>query len=158
MDYAVFKTGGKQYRVKPGDLLDVEKLPFPVDSVAEFSEVLVVSDGGEATVGSPYVEGAKVLAQVQSHYRDKKIIVFKYKRKTRYRVKRGHRQPYTRLAVQEILMDGGEADGPQKGRRQRSQRTGQQRKTPGSETVRRPARARREHPSTAAGDKDTTGS
>ena len=69
MDYAVFKTGGKQYRVKPGDLLDVEKLPLAVDSVAEFPEVLVVSDGGDATVGSPYVEGAKVLAQVQSHYR-----------------------------------------------------------------------------------------
>ncbi|MCH7712700.1 MAG: 50S ribosomal protein L21 [Chloroflexi bacterium] len=102
MDYAVFKTGGKQYRVKPGDLLDVEKLPLEVDSVAEFSEVLVVSDGGEATVGSPYVEGAKVLAQVQSHYRDKKIIVFKYKAKNRYRRMRGHRQEYTRLVIQDI--------------------------------------------------------
>ena len=102
MDYAVFKTGGKQYRVKPGDILDVEKLPVAVDSVAEFSEVLLVSDGGEATVGSPYVEGAKVLAQVQSHYRDKKIIVFKYKAKTRYRRMRGHRQEYTRLLVQDI--------------------------------------------------------
>ena len=102
MDYAVFKTGGKQYRVKPGDILDVEKLPVAVDSVAEFSEVLLVSDGGEATVGSPYVEGAKVLAQVQSHYRDKKIVVFKYKAKTRYRRMRGHRQEYTRLLVQDI--------------------------------------------------------
>jgi len=102
MDYAVFKTGGKQYRVKPGDILDVEKLPVAVDAVAEFSEVLLVSDGGEATVGSPYVEGAKVLAQVQSHYRDKKIIVFKYKAKTRYRRMRGHRQGYTRLLVQDI--------------------------------------------------------
>ena len=102
MDYAVFKTGGKQYRVKPGDLLDVEKLPLPVDSVAEFAEVLVVSDGGEATVGSPYVDGAKVLALVQSHYRDRKIIVFKYKAKNRYRRKRGHRQHYTRLMIQDI--------------------------------------------------------
>jgi len=104
MDYAVFKTGGKQYRVKPGDLLDVEKLPLAVDSVAEFSEVLVVSDGGEATVGSPYVDGAKVLAVVQSHYRDRKIIVFKYKAKNRYRRKRGHRQHYTRLMIQDIQL------------------------------------------------------
>ena len=102
MDYAVFKTGGKQYRVKPGDILDVEKLPNEVDSVAEFGEVLVVSDGGELTVGSPYVPGASVLAQVQSHYKDRKLIVFKYKAKTRYRRKRGHRQTYTRLLIQDI--------------------------------------------------------
>jgi len=85
MDYAVFKTGGKQYRVKPGDTLDVEKLSLSVDSVAEFGEVLAISDGGEVTFGSPFINGAKVLAQVQSHYKDKKLIVFKYKRKTRYR-------------------------------------------------------------------------
>ena len=102
MDYAVFKTGGKQYRVKPGDLLDVEKLPLAVDSVAEFAEVLAVSDSGETTLGAPYVAGAKVLALVQSHYRDRKIIVFKYKAKNRYRRKRGHRQHYTRLMIQDI--------------------------------------------------------
>ena len=117
MEYAVFKTGGKQYRVQPGDLLDVEKLPLEVDSVAEFSEVLVVSDGGEATVGSPYVEGAKVLAQVQSHYKDKKIIVFKYKAKTRYRRMRGHRQEYTRLMIKDILI--GESASPPARRRTR---------------------------------------
>ncbi len=122
MDYAVFKTGGKQYRVKPGDLLDVEKLPLAVDSVAEFAEVLVVSDGGEATVGSPYVEGAKVLAQVQSHYRDKKIIVFKYKAKNRYRRMRGHRQEYTRLMIQDIQV--GES-APRPVRRRTRRRTAQ---------------------------------
>ena len=105
MDYAVFKTGGKQYRVKPGDLLDVEKLPLTVDSVAEFAEVLAVSDGGETTLGAPYVDGAKVLALVQSHYRDRKIIVFKYKAKNRYRRKRGHRQHYTRLMIQDIQVE-----------------------------------------------------
>ena len=88
MDYAVIKTGGKQYRVKPGDTLDVEKLPIGVNSIAEFGEVLAISDGGEVTFGSPYITGAKVLAQVQSHYKDRKIIVFKYKAKTRYRRKR----------------------------------------------------------------------
>ena len=105
MDYAVFKTGGKQYRVKPGDTIDVEKLPDPVDSVAEFSEVLAVCDGGETRVGTPFVEGARVLAQVMYHYQDKKIIVFKYKAKTRYRRMRGHRQQYTRLSVQDIRLD-----------------------------------------------------
>ncbi len=104
MDYAVFKTGGKQYRVKPGDTLDVEKLPLAVDSVAEFADVLAVSENGEVTFGSPYVSGAKVVAQVQSHYKDRKLIVFKYKAKTRYRRKRSHRQTYTRLVVQDITV------------------------------------------------------
>ena len=102
MDYAVIKTGGKQYRVKPGDTLDVELLPNPVDSLAEFSEVLALSDGGEVTIGLPLVEGAKVTAQVVSHYKDRKLMVFKYKAKTRYRRKRGHRQSYTRLLIQDI--------------------------------------------------------
>ena len=75
MDYAVFKTGGKQYRVKAGDTLDVEKLSLSVDSVAEFGEVLAISDGGEVSFGSPFINGAKVLAQVKSHYKDKKLIV-----------------------------------------------------------------------------------
>lgn len=105
MDYAVFKTGGKQYRVRPGDTLDVEKLSLSVNSVAEFGEVLAISDGGEVTFGSPFIPGAKVLAQVQSHYKDKKIIVFKYKRKTRYRRKKGHRQIYTRLLIQDVTID-----------------------------------------------------
>ena len=102
MDYAVFKTGGKQYRVKPGDTLDVELLPNEVDSVAEFGEVLALSDGGEVTIGAPLVEGAKVTAQVLSHYKDRKLMVFKYKAKNRYRRKRGHRQTYTRLRIQDI--------------------------------------------------------
>ena len=102
MDYAVFKTGGKQYRVKPGDTLDVEKLPVAVGSVAEFPEVLVVSDGGDTKVGAPYVEGAKVLAEVKSHYRDKKIIVFKKIKKKQYRRTNGHRQECTELRVDEI--------------------------------------------------------
>ncbi len=102
MDYAVFKTGGKQYRVKPGDELDVELLPNDVDSVAEFGEVLALSDGGEVTIGAPLVEGAKVTAQVLSHYKDRKLMIFKYKAKNRYRRKRGHRQTYTRLRIQDI--------------------------------------------------------
>ena len=105
MEYAVFKSGGKQYRVKPGDTLDVEKLPLGEDSVAEFGEVLAISDGGEVTIGSPYVAGAKVVAQVLSQYKDKKIIVFKYKSKTRYRRKNSHRQSYTRVLIQDIKLE-----------------------------------------------------
>ena len=105
MDYAIFRTGGKQYRVKPGDTLDVELLPNAVDTVAEFGEVLAVSNGGELTVGSPSVPGARIVARVQSHYRDRKLMVYKYKAKTRYRRKRGHRQPYTRLLIQDIRVD-----------------------------------------------------
>ena len=105
MDYAVFKTGGKQYRVKPGDTLDVELLPDEVDSVAEFGEVLALSDGGEVTIGAPLVEGAKVTAQVLSHYKDRKLMVFKYKAKNRYRRKRGHRQTYTRLQIRDIELN-----------------------------------------------------
>jgi large subunit ribosomal protein L21 len=106
MDYAIFKTGGKQYRVKPGDVLDVEKLPLEVGSMTEFDQVLAVSDGGEVNFGSPTVPGAKVLAEVQAHQKDRKVIVFKYKAKTRYRRKRGHRQNYTRVLIQDIQAGG----------------------------------------------------
>ena len=106
MNYAIFKTGGKQYRVQPGDVLDVELLPLAVGDSAEFNEVLAISNGGEVTFGAPVVAGAKVVAQVQSHYKDKKLMVFKYKAKTRYRRKRGHRQNYTRLVIQDIQAGG----------------------------------------------------
>ncbi len=122
MDYAVFKTGGKQYRVKPGDTLDVEKLPLVVDSVAEFGEVLAISDGGEVTFGSPFIPGAKVLAQVQSHYKDRKIIVFKYKSKTRYRRKKGHRQTYTRVLIQDVKIDRPSRSGARRTSRPRTRR------------------------------------
>ena len=102
MDYAVFKTGGKQYRVQPGDTLDVELIPNEVNSIAEFDEVLALSDGGEVTIGAPLVSGAKVTAQVVSHYKDRKLMVFKIKPKNRYRRKGGHRQTYTRLRIQHI--------------------------------------------------------
>ncbi len=106
MDYAIFKTGGKQYRVKPGDVLDVELLPLQVGDSAEFDQVLAVSQDGEVNFGSPNVDGARVVAQVQSHYKDKKLMVFKYKAKTRYRLKKGHRQNYTRLVIQDIQTGG----------------------------------------------------
>jgi large subunit ribosomal protein L21 len=106
MDYAIIKTGGKQYRVKEGDVLDVELLPAAEGSVTEFDEVLAVADAGSVTFGAPFISGAKVVAEVQSHYKDKKILVFKYKSKTRYRRKKGHRQNYTRVLIQGIQAGG----------------------------------------------------
>ncbi len=105
MEYAIFRTGGKQYRVKPGDILDVEKLPLSVGSVAEFDDVLAVSDNGEVKFGSPVLPGIKILAQVQSQYKDTKILIFKYLAKKRHRRKKGHRQQYTRLLIQDILQE-----------------------------------------------------
>ena len=108
MDYAILKTGGKQYRVKPGDVIDVERLSVEEGSPVELSDVLAVSRDGEVILGTPIVPDASVLAQVKAHGKDKKIIIFKYKRKIRYRRKNGHRQLYTRLAITGIMLGGEE--------------------------------------------------
>ena len=105
MDYAIIKTGGKQYHVKPGDVLDVEKLPLAAGSVTELEEVLAVSEDGELKVGSPTVPGARVLAEVQQIAKDRKVMVFRYLAKKRYRRKKGHRQTYTRLLIQDIQVN-----------------------------------------------------
>ena len=102
--YAVIRSGGKQYKVEPNQLLDVERLPADVGAVVELSDVLMVADGDDVTVGQPRVTGARVVAEVMEHGRGPKLIVFKYKNKTRYRKKTGHRQAYTRLAIRQILM------------------------------------------------------
>ena len=101
--YAVVVTGGKQYKVTEGDVVYVEKLNVEVDSTIELDNVLVVSkDNGELVVGKPVVEGAKVSAKVLAQGKDKKIVVFKYKRKKDYRKKQGHRQSYTKLQIEKI--------------------------------------------------------
>ena len=106
MDYAIIQTGGKQYKVQPGDILEVEKLPHSEGSQVELDQVFVVSQEGQVTIGNPLVEGARVVAEIANNGRGKKLIVFKYKRKTRYRIKQGHRQSYTRLTIKEILVGG----------------------------------------------------
>ena len=106
MDYAIFKSGGKQYRVSTGDTLDIEKIAAEVGSIAEFSEVLAVSDNGEVNIGTPTIAGAKVAVDAIEILKDRKLIVFKYKSKTRYRRKLGHRQIYTRVTVQDIQVGG----------------------------------------------------
>ena len=100
--YAVLSTGGKQYRVQEGDVIFVEKLNAEVDSTVELTEVLAVSNGDALKVGTPVVEGAKVVAKVISQGKAKKITVFKYKAKKDYRKKTGHRQPYTKLVIEKI--------------------------------------------------------
>ena len=100
--YAVLSTGGKQYRVQEGDVIFVEKLYAEVDSTVELTEVLAVSNGDSLKVGTPVVEGAKVVAKVVAQGKAKKITVFKHKPKKDYRKKTGHRQPYTKLVIEKI--------------------------------------------------------
>ena len=100
--YAIIETGGKQYKVTEGQTLDVELLHLPEGQSIELDRVLAVGDEGKLTVGNPYVEGSKVVADVQEEVKGKKLIVFKYKRKTRYQKKTGHRQHYTRIQVKSI--------------------------------------------------------
>ena len=101
--YAVIQTGGKQYRVQPGDTIDVELLHAEPGSQVELDRVLMIGEGAEVTVGQPFIPGAKVHAAVVDEGRGKKIIVFKFTSKVRYRRKNGHRQHSTRLTIQNIL-------------------------------------------------------
>ena len=105
--YAIVQTGGKQYRVQTGDVIRVESLPADEGDVVELSDVLLVSRDGDVTMGTPNVKSAKVKAEVVAQDRDKKVVVFKYKAKTRYRRKSGHRQAYTELRVTDISLSGG---------------------------------------------------
>jgi large subunit ribosomal protein L21 len=102
--YAVVKTGGKQYRVSPGDSVEVEKLPYEVGEQIELDQVLLVANGNGAKIGQPLVEGAKVKATVTRQVKGRKVIVYKYRPSKRYRRKRGHRQHYTRLRIDEIVV------------------------------------------------------
>ena len=105
--YAIVETGGKQYRVKPGDTIAVERLNGAPGDVLDIDRVLLVGDNGSDTrVGVPGVERAVVRAEVVEHARGEKIIVFRYKSKVRYRRKTGHRQALTRLRITDILVDG----------------------------------------------------
>ena len=101
--YAVVKTGGKQYRVSPGDSVEVEKLPYEVGQQIELDQVLLVANGAGAQIGQPLVDGAKVKATVTRQTKGRKLVIFKYRPSKRYRRKKGHRQNYTRLRIDEII-------------------------------------------------------
>ncbi|MFZ5646962.1 MAG: 50S ribosomal protein L21 [Bacillota bacterium] len=100
--YALIETGGKQYKVQEGDTLYVELLYTEPGQTVEIDKVLAVEKDGRLKVGTPLVEGAKVLLKVVRHGKGRKIIIFKYKAKKNYRRKTGHRQPFTQVTVEKI--------------------------------------------------------
>ena len=101
--YAVIETGGKQYRVTPGESIEVETLAGDVGADVEFDKVLAVMDG-DAVKAGPSVQGVRVRGTIQAHGRGKKDIVFKFKRKKQYKRTYGHRQNYTELTINEVLV------------------------------------------------------
>jgi large subunit ribosomal protein L21 len=112
--YAIIETGGKQYRVTEGQTIDVDNLNVIENDIIELDKVLVIGDDNSTVVGKPTVEGARVTATSQGTMRGDKIIVFKYKSKVRYRKKTGHRQLYTRLAINKIEAPGLKSEEPAK--------------------------------------------
>lgn len=100
--YAVVETGGKQYRVAVGETVDVEKITQEPGETVVLDRVLIVSDEGNVRIGQPVVDGAAVSATVLRHGKGRKVVAFKYKAKERYRRKKGHRQEYTRLRIDDI--------------------------------------------------------
>ena len=102
--YAIMETGGKQYHVRAGQVVDVSRLSAEVGEEVELDRVLLVADDTGVTVGQPTVERAKVRATVLRHDKARKLIIFKFHRRRRYRRKAGHRQPFTRLRIEEIVV------------------------------------------------------
>ncbi|MFC1917604.1 50S ribosomal protein L21 [Chloroflexota bacterium] len=121
--YAIIETGSKQYQVSPGQVIDVELLEVEEGKQVEMERVLLIADGDKITVGTPLVAGAKVVATAQSNGKGDKIIVLKYKPKVRYTKKTGHRQLYTRLAIDKIVAPGMEEPKEAKPARKRAPRT-----------------------------------
>jgi len=129
--------------VEPRQVIEVERLPAEAGATIEMTDILMLGGDGEVTFGQPLVEGARVVAEVLDHGRDKKIVVFKYKNKTRYRRKQGHRQGFTRLAIQSILTGKEQAAEPKPARAPRRRAaTAEQAAEP------KPARAPRAHDAT----------
>lgn len=100
--YAIIQTGGKQYRVAEGEVIFIEKVEVSEGEAVEFDQVLTVVKDGEVVIGKPVVVGATVTGKVVSHGKGKKIFVFKYKAKSNYRRRQGHRQPFTKVLIEKI--------------------------------------------------------
>jgi large subunit ribosomal protein L21 len=100
--YAIIETGGKQYRVSEGDVITIEKLEANEGEAVQFDRVLTVVKDGSVTLGKPLITGAKVTGQVMAQGKGKKILVFKYKAKSNYRRRQGHRQPFTKVVIEKI--------------------------------------------------------
>jgi len=100
--YAIIETGGKQYKVQEGDIINIEKLSAEAGTAYTFDRVLTVAEGEEISFGSPYVDGAKVEASVIGDGKNKKVVVYKFKSKKNYHRKKGHRQPFTKVKIDSI--------------------------------------------------------
>jgi large subunit ribosomal protein L21 len=102
--YAIIRTGGRQYRIEEGRYIDVQKLPYEEGEQFEISDILLVGNEDETMIGQPRVESAKGKATVMKQWRDKKVIVYKYRQRTNYRRKKGHRHAYTRIMIDSITV------------------------------------------------------
>ncbi len=111
MKYAILEDGGKQYKAVEGGTIEVDRYDAAPGEQIDLDHVLLISDDGSISIGTPYVEGAKVEATVVAQIKAPKVVVFKYKPKIRYRVKRGHRQQYTRLRIDAIMLAAGGKNG-----------------------------------------------
>ena len=123
--YAIIETGGKQYKVAPGQTIDVERLDVAEGDTVELDRVLLIADGDDVTVGTPTIDQAKVMATSQGEGKGKKVIVFKYKPKVRYRKKTGHRQIHTSLTIDKIVEPALEEVKPKRKPRQRKKEVDQ---------------------------------
>jgi large subunit ribosomal protein L21 len=103
MKYAIVESGGKQYKAIEGEIIEVDLLPIEAGNTLNLDQVLLVANDGHVSVGRPTLAGTVVKTTVVSHIRGRKVLVFKYKTRVRYRRKQGHRQQYTRLQINEIV-------------------------------------------------------
>jgi large subunit ribosomal protein L21 len=127
--FAVIRTGGKQYRVAPNDVIEIEKIAGKPGDIIELSEVILLG-GDSPKTGNPTISGASVAAEVIEQTRGEKIIVFKKKRRKNYRRKKGHRQELTALRITEILTDGKKPSQDAKPKRKRKAKTAAETKAP----------------------------
>ncbi len=102
--YAVFQTGGKQYKVAEGDVIYIEKLDAEEGSTVQFDQVLMVANDDSVLVGNPTIAGATISGKLEKHGRGKKIVVYKYKRRKNYHKKQGHRQPFSKVVIEKITV------------------------------------------------------
>lgn len=102
--YAIIRTGGRQYRAEVGAVIDIDRLPYEVNHSFEITDVLLVGNGDKTLIGQPNVDGAKVKLTVVDQVKADKVIVFRYRQRTNYRRKTGHRQKYTRVRIDEIIV------------------------------------------------------
>jgi len=105
MKFVIIEQGGKQYRAAEGEMIEVDRLPNEEGESLTLEDILLSVDDEEIIIGTPLIKGAKVQAKVLDHFKGRKILVFKYRPKQRYRVKTGHRQQYTRLLIESIEME-----------------------------------------------------